>query len=253
MKGCEDLMKLDIIISADDIKNEKVKDKTVVVIDILRATSVIITAINNGCTQVIPTLTVEEALKIANKDRSSCVLGGERNAVKIGGFDFSNSPLEYKDKLIKGKKLVMTTTNGTRAIKRSVLAKNILIGAMINASAVSKKVIELNNDVVIVNSGTYGQFSIDDFACSGYILNCILKLKEDVELADIAKTALYIYKQNDKIKDFIKHANHYKKLKQLHLEDDLNYCCKKDIIDLVPEYKNGIIGVFKDEEYKKIC
>jgi 2-phosphosulfolactate phosphatase len=100
-------------------------------------------------------LTVEEALKIANKDRSSCVLGGERNAVKIGGFDFSNSPLEYKDKLIKGKKLVMTTTNGTRAIKRSVLAKNILIGAMINASAVSKKVIELNNDVVIVNSGTY--------------------------------------------------------------------------------------------------
>lgn len=233
-------MKLDIIISADDIKQEKVQGKTIIVIDMLRATSVITTALSNRCTEVIPVLTIEEALDIARKDKERYVLGGERKGLKIDGFDFSNSPLEYKEEFIKDKSLVMTTSNGTRAIKGSEGAKNILLGAMINAKAVSRKIMELNNDVVIVNAGTYGQFSIDDFLCSGYIIDC-LKGKTELELSDIATTAQYIYKNNEDIFSFIKYASHYKRIMELGLEDDLNYCCQKDIIDIVPEYKDGII------------
>ena len=233
-------MKIDIIVSADDIKKEKIENKTVVVIDMLRATSVIITALNNGCKGVIPVLTVDEAADIVRNSKEEFMLGGERNALKIEGFHYSNSPLEYTRDTIEGKTLVMTTTNGTKAIKGCTGASSILIGAMLNAKAVAKKILELNKDVVIVNAGTYGEFSIDDFLCSGYIIHCVLKELE-VDLSDIAITSHYIYKNNEDIHSFIKYASHYKRITKLGLEADLEYCCRKDIIDSVPEYKNGII------------
>ncbi|MEK6265723.1 MAG: 2-phosphosulfolactate phosphatase family protein [Clostridium sp.] len=233
-------MKIDIIVSADDIKKEKIENKTVVVIDMLRATSVIITAMNNGCKGVIPVLTLEGAADIVRNSKEEFMLGGEREALKIEGFHYSNSPLEYTRDSIYGKTLVMTTSNGTKAIKGCVGASSILIGAMLNAKATAKRIIELENDVVIVNAGTYGEFSIDDFLCSGYIINCVLK-EIEVELSDIAVTSHYIYKNNEDIYGFIKYASHYKRIIELGLEADLDYCCRKDIIDMVPEYKDGII------------
>lgn len=244
-------MKIDLVISADDIKEEKIKEKSVVVIDMLRATSVITTAVSNGCTGVIPVLTVDEALKIANSDRKKYILGGERKALKIDGFDCSNSPLEYKRSVVENKTLVMTTSNGTRAINGSMAAKSILIGALINAKAIASKLMQLNNDVVIVNSGTDGQFSMDDFICSGYIIDCMLEENENIELTDIAKTSNYVYRENRNIISFIKYASHYKRIKELNLDKDLEYCCRKDIIDIVPEYRDGIIGVYKDERKEK--
>lgn len=233
-------MKGDIIISAGDIKETKVKDKTVIVIDMLRATSVITTAIANGCKEVIPLLTIEEAMDLVREEREKYILGGERKALKIEGFDCSNSPLEYTNEVVKGKTIVLTTTNGTRAIKGSEGAKNILIGAMINGAAVAGRAEKLDNDIVIVNAGTYDEFSIDDFICSGYIIDCLKELT-DVELSDIATTAHYIYKNNEDIYSFMKYASHYKRIEELGLKEDLEYCCQKSIIEVVPEYKNGKI------------
>ena len=233
-------MKIDIIISASDIKKEKIENKTVVVIDILRATSVITTAMNNGCKGVIPVLTVKEAAEIVRNSKEEFVLGGERNALRIEGFHYSNSPLEYTRETIEGKTLVMTTSNGTKAITRCESANNILIGAMVNAKATARRILELNNDVVIVNAGTGGEFSIDDFLCSGYIIHCVLNGVQ-AELSDIAITSHYIYKNNEDIHSFIKYASHYKRITELGLEADLEYCCRKDIIDCVPEYRDGII------------
>jgi 2-phosphosulfolactate phosphatase len=233
-------MKIDIIISASDIKKEKIENKTVVVVDMLRATSVITTAMNNGCKGVIPVLTVEDAAEVVRNSKEDFVLGGERNALKIDGFHYSNSPLEFIRETIEGKTLVMTTTNGTKAIKGCIGASSILIGAMINAKATAKKIVELNKDVVIVNAGTYGEFSIDDFLCSGYIIDCVLEALQ-AELSDIAITSHYIYKNNEDIHSFIKYASHYKRITELGLLEDLEYCCTKDIIDIVPEYKDGII------------
>ncbi|WP_234117149.1 2-phosphosulfolactate phosphatase family protein [Clostridium hydrogenum] len=233
-------MKIDLIISADDIKKDKMIGKSAVVIDMLRATSVITTAINNGCTRVIPVLTIEEALETAKKVKEDVILGGERKGLKINGFDFSNSPLEYKTEIVQGKTLVMTTTNGTKAIRGSLTAKHILIGSVLNARAVAERLIELKKDVVIVNAGTYGEFSIDDFICSGYIINC-LKEKTDAELSDVAITANYVYENNKDIKEFTKLAKHYKRIVELGLEDDFEYCCQKDTIKVVPEFLDGEI------------
>lgn len=234
-------MNIDVIISADYVTPNKIKDKTVVVIDILRATSVIVTALKNGCKDVIPVLTVEEAKNIANKNRDNYILGGERNALKIDGFDCSNSPLEYTKDRVLGKTIVLTTTNGTKAINKSIGAKNILISALINAKSTSQRVVDINNDLVIINSGTYGEFSIDDFICSGYLIDCISNIKRDIVLSDIAKTAQFIYSKNKDIVGFMREASHYNRIKKLNLEKDLKYCMQKDITTIVPEYFNGRI------------
>lgn len=232
-------MELDVIISANHIERSIIENKTVIVIDMLRATSVIITALMNGCKNVIPVVNVEDAIRLSEKIGSDCILGGERKAVKIEGFNCSNSPLEFTPDVVSGKTLILTTTNGTKAINGSLYAKNIVIGALINAKAAAKKVLELKNDIVIVNAGTYGKLSIDDFLCSGYIIDCALKLQSDIELTDSAISAQCLYKSNEDILETLKKAKHYKRLIKLGFDKDIKYCLKKDITDIVPFYNNG--------------
>ena len=237
-------MKIDIIISADDILKSKLENKIAVVIDMFRATSVIVTALNNGCREVIPFLTIEETLEAAeNLTRNEYILGGERKAIKIEGFDLSNSPLEYTEDVVRGKKVLMTTTNGTKTLTKSNNAERVLIAAMINAKAVARKLLEINKDVVIINAGTNGNFSMDDYICSGYIINEMLKEKNNIELTDISKTANMIYENNQDIISYVKDATHYSVMKSLKLDRDIEYCIKKSIVDNVPEYKDGVISI----------
>lgn len=113
---------------------------------------------------------------------------------------------------------------------------------MINAKAVAKKLIELNEDVVIINAGTHGSFSMDDYICSGYIINEILNNDQSIELTDIAKTADIIYEGHKDILSYVKEASHYSVMKSLRLDADIEYCIKKSIIDIVPEYNDGKIN-----------
>lgn len=239
-------MKVDVIISANHIKEEYLDNKVVVVIDMLRATSVIITALANGAKKVIPILTVEEAFKVKEelkKKNVNGLLGGERKALKIEGFDFTNSPLEYTEERVKDKAIILSTTNGTRTINLSLRAKKIYIGAMINAKALIDIIKDEKEDIVFINSGTNGEFTMDDFICSGYMIS-LLNKELSLDLSDIAKTAKLIYETNN-VLDYIKEARHYEVLKSLNLEEDLCYCCKKDIIEIVPRVyeSDGIIEI----------
>ncbi|WP_346936230.1 2-phosphosulfolactate phosphatase family protein [Clostridium sp.] len=238
-------MNIDVVISAQHIKPEKFKDRIVVVIDVLRATSVMVTALNNGCDKIIPVKEIEEAVHIANKDRNNYLLGGERGGIKIDKFDFSNSPLDYSEDIVRGKSLIMTTTNGTRAIKNSEEAEKIFIGALINGRVVAEKLAKLNKDVTFVNAGTDGEFSMDDFITSGYIINCLRDImKNQFTLTDIAKTSEYVYINNPSIISFVKDALHYKRMKDLKYHEDLRYCLSKDLVNIVPEYKDGEIKIY---------
>lgn len=230
-------MKVDLIISADHISDDKIKGKTAIVIDMLRATSVITTAVMNGCKKVIPVLTVERALEMSKLSREDYILGGERNALKIDGFHCSNSPLEYTKDLVKDKTLIISTTNGTRAIQGSSSADSILIGSFLNGKASAERLADLGKDIVIVNAGTNSEFSMDDFICGGYIIKCLKDLLP-IEMTDLAYTAFHTYNNHSDIRSFIRHARHYNVIKELGFTKDLDYCCQKDITRIVP-YFNG--------------
>ncbi|TLX76028.1 2-phosphosulfolactate phosphatase [Labilibacter sediminis] len=232
-------MNIDVILSAREIFPDKVKDKTVVVIDVLRATSVMTTALANGAKQILPVLTPEEAFDLQKEmGKENVVLGGERKAVPIPGFDFGNSPFSYSPEIIKDKTLIITTTNGTRAILNSLGAKKLLVGAFLNDRAIVEA-IKNDEDVVFVASGSHDHFTMEDSLCAGKMAHD-LQVLVGAQLSDVAIAMAYLYEQNkNDIHAIGSKGKHYKRLTGLGEIRDLEYCYQSDILDIVPVYKDG--------------
>jgi len=145
---------------------------TAVVIDVLRASTTILHALEAGATEVIPCLEVDDARRIAAEagDAAEVVLGGERQAVRIEGFDLGNSPSEYTPYSVGGRRVLITTTNGTRAILAARPAARVLIGAFVNVSAVCHTLLDAEK-VALICAGTDGQYSRDDVLLAGLVVN----------------------------------------------------------------------------------
>lgn len=224
--------------TVDFIREEELQGKVAVVIDVLRATSVITTALHNGALDVTVMVEVEEALKLRDE---GVLLGGERNALKIEGFDLSNSPLEYSRERVENKRIVLTTTNGTKTIHRAGGAVKIYIGSVLNGKAVGKALAGEEKDIIIACAGTRGNFSLDDFICGGKIIYELSCLKE-FTMDDFAASAYMAYRDNrEDLLSYVKMASHFKHLTSLGLQRDIEYCFTEDIIDIVPEAREGKI------------
>jgi 2-phosphosulfolactate phosphatase len=230
------------VLIAQEVTREHVLGKNAVVIDVLRATSTIGTALKNGCTAVFPVVSPEEAFEKAGTfDKGSCILGGERGGIKVPGFDTGNSPLEYSSDAVTGRSLVMTTTNGTLAINNSSAAKHLFLASLLNASAVAKALLKLPEDVMLVCSGTEGIFTIEDAYCAGMIAH-ILKTEGKAQLTDMAEACRIIYEMYlGRPLDLLYLATHGQKLNRIGFADDVVYCSQTDLLDVVPVYENGRI------------
>ncbi len=214
---------VDVIPTAKDANAQNVGSDTAVIIDVLRATSVMVTALNNGAEKIVPVLTVEDAFSI----KSSCpdvILGGERKAEKIEGFDFGNSPLSYTPATVAGKTIVMTTTNGTRAILNSESAKNRYIACFLNARQVARQLKE-HQHIVFICSGADDCFTLEDALCAGYIIH-LMKLQEpDLHLSDFAIAMMSMYTATSfDVRSIASAGRHYQVLKGKGYLDDLDYC-----------------------------
>ena len=147
-------------------------DKTAVVIDVLRATSSMLTALAAGAARVVPVMEVEEARAAASRlPAGAAILGGERGGLPIDGFDVGNTPQEYGPQVVGGKTVVMTTTNGTRAILMALPAAEVLVAALVNVAATARQLEagDGRRDVVLVTSGTERRVSWEDVFCAGAI------------------------------------------------------------------------------------
>ena len=221
-------------------------DRVVVVIDVLRATSVMVHAMSQGALEIIPVATIEEAFKIAKVfPRSSILFGGERESKKIPGFDLGNSPKEYVAERVKGKKLVLTTTNGTKAFHLVSSGKEILVGSFFNMGAVAQRCLELDRDLLIFPSGDGGSFSLEDSICGGMLIELITQKKEkEISLTDASQCAKILFQRfEDNLSDAFHLSHHGKELINRGFEDDLVYCAQIDMTDIVPEFKAGVIRV----------
>lgn len=218
------------------------KGKVVVVIDTLRATSVITTALVNGAKEVIPVADIEDAINISGHlERDTILLGGERNAVKIEGFDLSNSPLEYSEDVVKGKTIIITTTNGTRALKKASSSDDVVVGCLLNVTSVADYIYKENKDVVIICAGTEGKFSIDDIITAGAILDRLEKLSP-YESDDLSKASYFLYKSfQDNILNIMKYGYHLNRIEKLGFHEDVEFCTTIDKFSVVPKYVNGVV------------
>lgn len=135
-----------------------------VVIDVLRATTTIVTALGNQASSIIPAVTVEQARLTAQ--RAQGMLGGERDCIKLEGFDFGNSPAEYTRELVENQVIALTTTNGTRALLACVEAEQVLVAAFANCSTVSQRIAN-HPKVNIICAGTNGEITLEDTLLAG--------------------------------------------------------------------------------------
>ena len=210
------------------------KDCVVVVIDIFRATSAICTAFEEGINQIIPVATIEEARAYQAK---GYVAAAERHGEIVEGFDIGNSPFSYMNPQLKGKDVVLSTTNGTQAIEKAKGAKRIIIGSFLNLTAVCKYLENENRDVILLCAGWKGRYNLEDSLFAGAVVNYFEDNQVFTGIADSSIAARQMYKAAEgNLNDFLKDSSHRRRLQRLNLEKDIEYCLQIDTTDLVPVF-----------------
>ncbi|MDO9536059.1 MAG: 2-phosphosulfolactate phosphatase [Bacillota bacterium] len=240
---------LDIILTHQEINVQAVKGKTCIAIDTLRATSTIITALSHGCPEIIPVGSVTEALHMKkNKAYEDYLLGGEIEGQYIENFHLENSPLDYCNGNLQGRGIILSTTNGTRTLKKLKEARIVVICALLNAKAVAEWIIHQKSDVIICCSGRRGSFSLEDFLTAGRLAAELRVEKNNLSISDLAFTAAAFYENikkssanNNTIFKILKNTDNGKRLIKAGLEADIKHCSQEDITTLLPQYRSGSI------------
>lgn len=225
------------------IPEDRMYGKTVVIVDVFCAVSSMILAIKNGATKVIPTRDAGEAVSIYGKlGMVDCVLAGEVNGEKPAGFMLGTSPLEYTQKAVGGKTIVMSTHNGTVAINGIKSAKHVLVGSIINRKAVAKRILEYGDDVIIMCAGSDGNISAEDICGAGAIVNALYNSdSRELKASDMAFISRMVYTDWKNKNMDLANTEEYRALMQAGRVDDIKICLTTDMTDTVPEYSNGII------------
>jgi 2-phosphosulfolactate phosphatase len=236
-------MKINIFYSNQHLDELYFTGKTSVVIDVLRATTVIVTALNNGAREIIPVSTVDFAMKVSgNAFSGQTLLGGERNTKKVEGFVLGNSPLEYSTETVSGKSIILYTTNGSKAIVKTKFAENIFICSFLNLPAIASHLIDLNKDVEIICAGTNGSFNLEDAVCAGRLTQEMQKLNENVELSDSSRAGLVLNKTFGKnLIKLLKETEHGKLLIENGFAEDIKFCAQYGTTELIPYFISSSI------------
>ncbi len=221
-----------------------VSSSIVVIIDVLRATSTIATALHNGAKAIVPVDSVAECIRLGKQIEA--ITAGERDGQVAEGLQYGNSPFEYPESFVKGKTLVLTTTNGTKLLHMALDkgAKEIITGSFPNLDAVCWHLIKKNQPVVLACAAWKDKMNIEDTLFAGALIQTI---QEHFSIqCDSSQIALTLYKtaQNDLYKFMKEHnASHYHRLSNFGLEKDIRYCLTPGGADVLPLYRDGKLTV----------
>jgi 2-phosphosulfolactate phosphatase len=224
------MQKIDVCLSPDLIHLYDLVGKAVVVVDVFRATSCMVTAFAHGALEIIP---VEDVDVCAAHREQGYLISAERNGVTPAGFDFDNSPFSYQVDRVKDAKICVTTTNGTVALRRSLSAEKVFVGAFLNISSVVRALKTWSSDVVVVCAGWKGKPNLEDTLFSGALID---ELVGQYSVADDA--ALIAWKQyhvaSSDLVTAVKHSSHVNRLLGLGIEKDISFCLERDRYDVLP-------------------
>lgn len=217
---------IDVIATAQDAMSRNLEGHLAVVIDVLRATSVMSVAIRNGAKQIVAVSSVEEAFSLRDSGRfGDVLLGGERNAMKIEGFDLDNSPYNYVNECVDGKTIVMTTTNGTQALCATSKAAKTLVCSFLNVDAVATEIAESDMPVSIICAGTEGRFTLEDGLCAGSLVSRVLSLGDNLILSDFAVAMKNLVDNSSKnLYEMASEGEHFVRLQKKGFGRDAEIC-----------------------------
>ena len=234
-------MRISAFFTPEEVIADEVAGTTAVVIDVVRATSCIVEAIANGASAIFPAVSVNDALETRARLGRSALLCGERKGVRIDGFDLGNSPAEFTSAAVGGMRLVMTTTNGTRAFAAAAGAKRVLAASFFNLTAVVDEVAR-GRAAAIVCAGKEGRFSLDDTICAGYIVRGIMDRSSGcVTLNDQAAAAADLAVLHEISGDMLADTAAGQALVDVGLGSDLALCAEADRHQIVPMMYDRVI------------
>ncbi len=238
-------IKIDVAIIPAELPEQWFSGKAAVVIDVLRASTSMVAALEAGAKEIIPLSSIEEATKLAETmGRETVILCGERDGNKINGFDLGNSPLEFTPENVKGKSLLMATTNGTVAVARAKGAALIAVGCLINAKALIPMLIKSSDEIVLLCSGKLGRVSMEDLLCAGYLTKLIKDQCPKAVFNDSARVARDVYeKHKGHLTKAVKGSDHGSYLSGLGYLTDIEYATQPDSSTIVPVMRDGRIVV----------
>ncbi len=242
-------MKINVLLSPNNVDDLYFTSKTTVVIDVLRATSVILKALDSGAKEIIPVGSIDFAMKISvNSHGGQTLLCGERNTKIIEGFDLGNSPLEYTEERISGKSIILFTTNGSKAIVKAKYSDKVFIASFNNLSKIAEHLVKLGNDVEIISSGANGIFCLEDTICAGALVKKMKEMKSDIELTDATNASLVLNeKYGSDISEMMKNCQHGMLLMENGFSDDIDFCSTIDNIPKIPYFTGGEIKLIEEE------
>lgn len=208
------------------------KNCVVVVIDVFRATSAIVTAFDNGIKEIIPVSSLEEAKEYKEQ---GYYVGAERKGEIIEGFDFGNSPFSYMQEKLRGETVVLTTTNGTKALNRAKAADRVIVGSFLNLTAVIEYLKSEKKDVLLLCAGWRDRYNMEDTLFAGAVVEGLIQDPLFGNLADSATTSMHLYQvAKTDLNEYLKDSSHRRRLARLNLEKDIVYCLQRDISSNVP-------------------
>ena len=209
----------------------------VVVIDVLRATSAMCAAFDNGILSIIPVPTIEEAMEYKKK---GYLVGAERKGQIVEGFDFGNSPFSYMKEEFRGKEVVLTTTNGTKSLEVAKDAETVVVGSFLNLTALSKWLSKQDKNILCLCSGWQDKFNLEDTICAGAISDFLISTGNFISIEDSSIAAKYLFlSAKDNYLGYLKSSSHRRRLKHLNLNEDIKYCLTPDQTDVIPILING--------------
>lgn len=231
---------LNTVLSPSLLKLYDIGNSTVVIIDVLRATSTIAAALKNGAKSIIPVDSVADCIKLGKQ--LEVITAGERNGKIAEGLQYGNTPLQYTHEFINGKTLVLTTTNGTKLLHLALAAnaKEIITGAFCNISAVCDYLVNQKSNVILACAAWKNRINIEDTLFAGAVINRIKDhFESNCDASQIAET-LYL-QAKDNLFEFMKEkkASHYYRLMNFGLEDDIRFCLTEDNANILSIYSNG--------------
>ncbi len=243
------IKELEVFTAATSFPEDEMRGKTVVMIDVLRASSTIVTALHNGAKGVIPVADMGAGSKISQSmDTKNILLCGEKDGVKIEGYDLGNSPLEYTPDVVRGKTVVLNTTNGTKALMRASMANDILVGSFLNMATIARYLSDKER-IALVCAGWRGRLSLEDLLCAGNIIYELTGGELPDSAFDGAKVAFGLYEKfGDDIETTVLSSNHAHRLNDIVGSEDLSFCSRLNKMDVLPVMKEGIITDFHGKE-----
>jgi 2-phosphosulfolactate phosphatase len=229
-------MKLDVFLTPGELSNSDVVDRTVVVIDILRAGTTIVEALSAGAKSIYPVSSIEEALRLANTfGRDEVLLCGERKCLPIEGFDLGNSPREFTAESVAGKTLVMSTTNGTNVMSLTAGATRVFIGSLLNLGALVDELARSEVDPVLLCSGREKQFALEDAAFAGLLATRLMEQRPgEWELNDGGRAAVTIARDFGTGEELFRRTAAGRSISDAGLAEDLSFSARVDVHDVLP-------------------